>query len=825
MKNFLRFLAVYFIIIGAISIFYFNINNTLVKQLDSAKEELVGVEYLNAVYNLAISVATYQGSVETKDTKENLDASKKELLNNIETIYGLQSRYPKFKDETFNSYLKKIKTFQTDVQTNYQFFDYINHENYRIGDVSKLLFEEDRKTYFLTSLTTHYMPEYLISILITHNIAEEFLHNGSISDYKMSKYIEHNKLMYLSSEEIYNIIKLLRPYKETKKLQDTINSIMKKLSSLPTNRDTINVKKDQKKAKKYLNISHEILKLSYKLNDEHISILKASLKNRKDNLERILYRDTFLVVSTVLLITLMFFYFYRTFSTNLKKDQEIKRINSNMDKMVIFSKTDMEGKITYVSKAFERLSGYSADELIGKTHRVLRHEDTPQSVFKDMWETILKRKVWVGELKNRGKHNNAYWVKMTIIPDFDEDENLIGFSAYREDITDKKEFEQEKIKTQKALEFKSSFLSNMSHEIRTPLNGVIGLTDIILKTDLNEKQRDLISKVQASSNVLLGVINDILDLSKIESGKMTIEKTVFNLKESIGNTTDMLLLKAQEKGIDLDVIYNDMPDDYYIGDSLRISQVLTNLINNAIKFTSHGGVYIYISKKDKDMIRFEIKDTGIGLKPQQMKTLFQEFTQADMSTSRKYGGTGLGLSISKNLVELMGGRIDVVSEYGKGSVFSIEIPLQKTEPPENGDDHIEPGEQRSSIENELNSIENKKILVAEDNKMNQMVVSMLLEDSNIDIDFALDGEIALEKFKQNCYDLILMDIQMPNMNGYEATEAIRKLDPDIPIIALSANVMQEDIQRALKSGVNDNLAKPIDMKTLYKTLLKYFKED
>ncbi len=828
MKYFLRFLTIYLIIIGVIATFYVNINSERKQHLDFTKSELDGVKYLKGIYNIAIDLAIYQGFVETKDSKEKIESSRKSLLSSIDAIYTLQKKYPQFKDSQFNKQLEQIKKPEMHEKIIYEFFDYINHENYRIGDVSKLLFETDRKVYFLGSLITHYMPEYLISVLITHNVAEEFLHKNSISDYKMERFIQHNKLMYLSSEELTNIIKSLKPYDDTKKLQNLMTSIVKELDNSPISRNTTVIKKDAKLAKKYLDVSHRLLELSYQLNDEHISLLEIALKNRKENLENIIYRDMFLVIFILLLITVILYYFYRTFSANLKKDFEIKKTSETLDKLVIFSKTDRAGKITYVSNALEKICGYSSNKLKGSSFSILTHPDMDRSTFKDLWETISLKKTWIGELKNRAQNDTAYWMKSTIAPEIDENGNVIGYISYSEDITNQKSLEKEKIKTQNALEFKSSFLSNMSHEIRTPLNGVIGLTGILLKTGLNEKQIDIVSKVQSASNILLGVINDILDISKIEAGKMTIENSAFNLKESIGHTTDMLLFKAQEKNIDLDVIYKNMPNNYFIGDSLRISQVLTNLINNSIKFTEKGGVRLDIEKIANDTIRFEVTDSGIGLKPEQIKTLFQEFTQADMSTSRKYGGTGLGLSICKNLVEMMGGHIKVSSEYGKGSTFSFELPIVEVQTQEETQEEAQKEIQEINInsdEYKVNAIENKKILIAEDNKMNQMVVSMLLEDSQIDIDFALDGEIAVQKAKNNTYDLILMDIQMPNMNGYEATKTIRQTDSKIPIVALSANVMKEDIEQALESGMNDTLAQPINMNKLYTTLLKYLNSD
>jgi CheY-like chemotaxis protein len=281
----------------------------------------------------------------------------------------------------------------------------------------------------------------------------------------------------------------------------------------------------------------------------------------------------------------------------------------------------------------------------------------------------------------------------------------------------------------------------------------------------------------------------------------------------------MLLIKAQENGISLNIDFEDIKNQNVLGDSLRISQVLTNLIHNAIKFTQNGEVNIKIKKTQDDVYLFEVQDTGIGLKKEQIKTLFDEFSQADMSTSRKYGGTGLGLSISKNLVHLMGGSIHVESEFGKGSSFRVTLPLDKAE--NFYETQSEILEDIEIITEKVNALDNIRILVAEDNKMNQMVLDMLLEDTKLELDFADDGEIAVEKYKNGEYNLILMDLQMPNLDGYGAAKAIREFDSNIAIVALSANVLEEDIKRAFSSGMDEYLSKPIELEKLFSFILKY----
>ncbi len=823
MKKLSQFIFVYLILIGLIFTLFINTNSRELKQLNLTQSELAGVDYLKGIHKLSISLSLYKESLEINEDKEAQDILKRDMIKDIKNIYHLLKEHPQFANKELQDRLELLSNIQFADDEYYEFLDYLNHENYRVGDTSQLLFEEDRKLYFLGTLITHYLPEYLISLIIVHNKIEEFAHNNTFSDTQKKLFTEQNKLIKLSLNELDGIISLLKPYPETAKLASLISNIKVTRDKLKLYTYSLNNwEKDEKELENYLFTTYQVLSLSFELNDESTRLLETALLNRIKTLEdKIVYQQLGLGF-LLFLITSLSYYFYQSYQSNLKKDEEIKKINKTLDKAVIYSRTDKSGRITHVSTALLELSGYSKGELIGQNHNIFRHPDMKKEVFADLWNTISKKQTWEGEIKNIRKDSSSYWAKVIITVDCDDKGKILGYDAYRENITDKKELELEKQKTQEALDFKSMFLSNMSHEIRTPLGGVIGLTHLVLKTDLNENQKDLLTKIESSSHILLGVINDILDISKIESGKMPIEKSPFDLKETIHNITDILSSKVETQGIHLNVDYINLSNFNFIGDSLRISQVLTNLLSNAIKFTSKGSVNLGIKQLDKQLIQFEIKDTGIGLKEEDIQGLFKEFQQADMSTSRKYGGTGLGLAITKNLVELMGGKVWVESEYGVGSTFAFQIPLEVSLHQEETEDELE--HDIDALKEQLANIEEVSILVAEDNKMNQLIIEMALEDTKIKTDFALDGKIALEMFKQNNYALILMDIQMPNMNGYQSTEAIRKIDSDIPIIALSANVMQEDVEKSLYMGMNKHLAKPIEFKKLYSTLLYYLRD-
>jgi len=377
-----------------------------------------------------------------------------------------------------------------------------------------------------------------------------------------------------------------------------------------------------------------------------------------------------------------------------------------------------------------------------------------------------------------------------------------------------------KVEAELANKAKSEFLANMSHEIRTPMNAIINLSYLALKRNLDETAREYIQKLHTSADSLLMIINDILDFSKIEAGKMVIENISFDLKELVSETIDTFELLAQEKSLKLTFNFTNCKNTYITGDPLRLRQVISNLLNNAIKFTNSGEINLNITQTDTHnrhaRFIFTVTDTGIGLSPEQTIGLFNSFQQADSSTTRKHGGTGLGLTICKQLIELMNGEISVTSTPEKGSCFKFILPYALADKK----DII--NSQQTSLINTIQAL-NKNILLVEDNEVNQLIACALLEELDINITIANNGVEALEKIKSQKFDLVLMDIQMPEMDGYEATRELRKIPQydNIPIIAMTANAMQEDINRSFESGMDAHIAKPIEVEKLHKVLLEF----
>jgi len=435
-------------------------------------------------------------------------------------------------------------------------------------------------------------------------------------------------------------------------------------------------------------------------------------------------------------------------------------------------------------------------------------------------------------LKRKGKLVDCYF-NFVYQPYMEVDETISGvvIIAYevtkhvitKEELTEAKRIAENKTQiAEDAMKAKQEFLSNMSHEIRTPMNAIIGFTKVVLKTELSEKQKEYLNAIQTSGDSLIVLVNDILDLAKVNSGKMSFEKTPFKISESISSIIKLYEIKTQENNTELRVAYDQRIPDVLLGDSTRLRQILLNLMSNAVKFTSGGKIEVSVNLLHEDKkevtVEFSITDTGIGIPEDKQATIFENFQQASSGTSKMYGGTGLGLAIVKQLVEAQGGSIGVKSKIDKGSTFSFILSFQKTKAKmkENSDIQLI----ASAAE-----IKNIKVLVAEDIALNQLLMKTLLDDFKFDCDIASNGKMAIEKLQNNIYDIILMDLQMPVMNGFEATTYIRNiLKSDIPIIALTANVTTADLEKCKAIGMNDYISKPVEEKILYDKIVSLIKK-
>ena len=392
------------------------------------------------------------------------------------------------------------------------------------------------------------------------------------------------------------------------------------------------------------------------------------------------------------------------------------------------------------------------------------------------------------------------------------------------DINKREKLEKELLITQKkaqdAANIKEQFMANMSHEIRTPLNAIIGFNNRLIKTKLDDEQQEYVAAVQSSGENLLTIINDILDFSKIEAGMVSIEKIRFNLQSLLQSVCTMFFIQAKERNVDLKLHLSEKTPHLILGDPNRLTQILINLIGNALKFTHHGKVDIFVDVNYEDSknttIEFKIKDTGIGISEEKISEIFERFTQAKSDTSRKYGGTGLGLSIVKKLVELQSGTITVTSKKDEGTTFKFMIPYKKAP-------LLEPEQKTKQQQHTLPSLKNAvKILIVEDNLLNQKLAGFMLKDFGFAFDICENGKLAVEKLKHDVYDLILMDIQMPEMDGYEATGFIRdKLVLKLPIIAMTAHALPGERDKCISLGMTDYISKPIKENVLHNLIIKH----
>lgn len=477
---------------------------------------------------------------------------------------------------------------------------------------------------------------------------------------------------------------------------------------------------------------------------------------------------------------------------------------------------DFAGQILYHNKSVEDVLGYKPGSLLNKNFFDFINKEG-LATFRKNFSASTRRHYSEGvEFQFLCKSETHKYLEFNAI-NLKQKENIEGLILDCRDITERKRDAEELLRAQRA---KEQFLANISHEIRTPINGIAGMAELLSQDPTSEEKATYLNAIRSAADNLKVIINDILDLASIESGKLKFENIGFSVKDLLSSLIDSFLMQAREKNIDLTLDIQKDADIILVGDPVRLNQILINLLSNAIKFTHSGSIQVAcgVEKKDKRRyhVRFEVTDTGIGIAKEKLNTIFERFSQADESITRKYGGTGLGLTIVKQLVDLQKGSITVDSTENQGSSFRVVIPYLAGNAENIAD--------TSKHWNIHRSLKNLNVLLVEDNDINRLYANSIMKTWECNIDVAENGYVAVEKVKNKRFDVVLMDVQMPVMDGFEATKAIRHGDGPfnrVPIIALTANATRKDIEKCLAAGMNDCIPKPFTPEDLFRALVKH----
>ncbi len=502
----------------------------------------------------------------------------------------------------------------------------------------------------------------------------------------------------------------------------------------------------------------------------------------------------------------------------IDNEKRLRLITDNM--LDLITQVDQNGTVIYATPSHKTILGYFPEELIGQPLMDYVFIEDKLQATEQFKRRLATGENFMTEMRICKKDGTLLWVEATgnVVMDDQYGTSILYVSR---DTTVRKQAEYESMRAkEEAIEAnrsKSQFLANMSHEIRTPLNGIIGMTNLTIMSDINDEQRENLVLVKNSAITLLNIINDILDFSKLEAGKVAIEKIRFNLPDVVQRVVKPLKIQAMEKNIDLDVFIEENVPEHVHGDPVRISQILSNLVSNAIKFTKIGGVLVSAkvnrTSGDQVLIDFSVRDSGIGISEEDLERIFISFSQADGSITRKYGGTGLGLSISKMLVGLMGGELFVNSKLEEGSEFHFSIPFKIAQTV------MSITGQEEDIEYVPEAPYSLKVLVCEDEKINQKLFKRLLLKQGHTVELAENGIQAIEKLKVMAFDLILMDIQMPIMDGLSALSVIRnELKSDVPVIAITAYALKGDREKFMAAGMDEYISKPINIREFYEKI-------
>ncbi len=516
----------------------------------------------------------------------------------------------------------------------------------------------------------------------------------------------------------------------------------------------------------------------------------------------------------------------RDITERIEIEKQLKLLSRSVEQSpVSIVVTDNNGVIEYVNSAFTKITGYTFADVKGKKPNIFKSGKHPQSVYEDLWRTILKGDEWKGELINKNKNGDLYWEDISISPVLNSKNEITHFVSVREDVSEMKKMIHDlvtaKEKAEESDRLKSAFLANVSHEIRTPMNGIMGFTELLKEPRLTGKEKNKYIKIiQKSGQRMLSTINDLIEISKIESGALELQKTDVNINEQLDYFFNFFKPDTEKRGLQFS-FYKGLPSHEAIieTDREKLNGILSNLIKNAVKYTNTGSIE-FGYHQNENHLEFYVEDTGIGIEKDRQKVVFDRFIQADLSLSKPYEGAGLGLSIAKAYVEMLGGKIELESEFGKGSRFCFTLPYvskkEKTEETTIPDDTID--------NTDAQILKKLKVMVVEDDQVGQMYLSAILEGICKEVLYASCGEEAIGVYnKHNDTDLVLMDIKMPGLDGYTTARKLKEINHGrIVVIAQTAHALAGDREKALNAGFDDYLTKPFGKNDLMKMIRKHF---